>query len=246
MPTIEELKAQYEADAEWHPRPWELWQYYSGTGKWLPLSRNIEGFEWERARCVFRRSPSAPTREAWEAEAEQVKAYTQIFSKCSTCRHEYDPKPRTIQEPYADLTPNALQYLQEQIQNDPEMAWSWHCNIAVAAMDEGLTHAAANRAAARFMVNRFAIDTTFNKHFAATQLRTIHLPEADLPEPMREAPENGDIVWVTTSTFRQVSGLEWREMNAIYHDWLEAGICHATHEAAQQWLDYWNANVAKR
>lgn len=42
---------------------------------------------------------------------------------------------------------------------DPAWAWSYHCNLACAAMDEGLKPAAANRAAARFMKAAFGIDT---------------------------------------------------------------------------------------
>jgi hypothetical protein len=46
------------------------------------------------------------------------------------------------------------------IEADPGYAWSWHCNIAMAAQDEGLDHAAGNRAAARFMSMCFGVDTT--------------------------------------------------------------------------------------
>lgn len=49
--------------------------------------------------------------------------------------------------------------LAEHIRQDPDYAWSWHCNLAVSAMDEGLDHAAANRSAARFMCV-FGVDMT--------------------------------------------------------------------------------------
>ena len=41
----------------------------------------------------------------------------------------------------------AFNGLKDAIQNDQEYAWGWHCNIAMAAYDEGLDHASANRAA---------------------------------------------------------------------------------------------------
>jgi hypothetical protein len=54
----------------------------------------------------------------------------------------------------------ALERLSRAMKSDPEYAWGWHCNIASAAMDEGLDHAAANRAAARFMHAAFGVDTS--------------------------------------------------------------------------------------
>lgn len=50
--------------------------------------------------------------------------------------------------------------LKAAMQEDPGYAWSWHCNIACTTMDEGLDHAAANRAAARFMALCFDVDTS--------------------------------------------------------------------------------------
>lgn len=38
-------------------------------------------------------------------------------------------------------------------------AWSWHCNIAVCAQDEGLEYQASQRAASRFMRLLFGFDT---------------------------------------------------------------------------------------
>lgn len=46
------------------------------------------------------------------------------------------------------------------LRNDREYAWVWHCNIAMSAVDEGVEHETANRAAARFMKLAFDIDVT--------------------------------------------------------------------------------------
>lgn len=56
-------------------------------------------------------------------------------------------------------TPKVMGQLRAALQSDPDYAWGWHCNIAMAAFDEGLDREAANRAAARFLKNCFGIDT---------------------------------------------------------------------------------------
>lgn len=54
----------------------------------------------------------------------------------------------------------AFRIVMEAVQNDQGYAWAWHCNIAMASVDEGIKHKAANRAAARFMKICFDVDTT--------------------------------------------------------------------------------------
>lgn len=43
---------------------------------------------------------------------------------------------------------------------DPDLAWTWHCNIACCAMDEGMDHDKAQRVAERFMKLAFDVDTS--------------------------------------------------------------------------------------
>ena len=62
-------------------------------------------------------------------------------------------------------TRDAFNVVRKAIQMDNGYAWSWHCNIAVSSMDEGLDHRAANRAAARFMFTCFDVDTTKFKEY---------------------------------------------------------------------------------
>ena len=59
----------------------------------------------------------------------------------------------------------ALKHLTDRLQTDPELAWGWHCNIAVPMQDEGVSHEVSNKAAARIMYNLFRIDTSKNKHY---------------------------------------------------------------------------------
>ena len=51
----------------------------------------------------------------------------------------------------------AFNAIKEAMASDPGYAWSWHCNIAMASVDEGMEHDAANKAAARFMYNCFGV-----------------------------------------------------------------------------------------
>lgn len=57
-------------------------------------------------------------------------------------------------------TAAAMDTLRAAIKADEGYAWSWHCNIAMASFDEGLSHDAANAAAARFMKMCFDVDTS--------------------------------------------------------------------------------------
>ena len=61
--------------------------------------------------------------------------------------------------------PESMATVSNAIRNDPGYAWSWHCNIAMAAMDEGVNHMAANKLAARFLMILTGVDTTKNPHF---------------------------------------------------------------------------------
>lgn len=60
----------------------------------------------------------------------------------------------------SELTGLAVRVLSRCIQKDPDLAWAWHCNIAVMMQDEGVSHAVSNRGAARFMKLAFGVDTS--------------------------------------------------------------------------------------
>ena len=59
----------------------------------------------------------------------------------------------------------AMAVLKAAIKADPDYAWGWHCNIAMAAFDAGCPHGAANEGAARVLQMLFGIDTRENKAF---------------------------------------------------------------------------------
>lgn len=52
----------------------------------------------------------------------------------------------------------AVDALKAAFIEDPSYAWSWHCSVACAYMDEGISHPEANRAAARFMKMAFGVE----------------------------------------------------------------------------------------
>lgn len=60
--------------------------------------------------------------------------------------------PTRIQEAFA--------ILESAMRDDAAYAWSWHCNIAMASIDEGAPHDSGNAAAARFMQQCFGVDTS--------------------------------------------------------------------------------------
>lgn len=49
--------------------------------------------------------------------------------------------------------------LKQEMKNDPDYAWGWHCNIACLLLDEGVDHSKANNRAASFMKLAFDVDT---------------------------------------------------------------------------------------
>ena len=67
----------------------------------------------------------------------------------------YDAKPEA---PECGSIREPLDVIRAQMQVDSDLVWTWHCNIAVAFMDEGGSHKQANEAAARFMLSAFGVD----------------------------------------------------------------------------------------
>lgn len=75
-------------------------------------------------------------------------------------------------------TKEAFDTLKAALQADSEFAWGWHCNIAMAFVDEsGVALATANRAAARFMKNCFGIDTSQSPQYATLKIAPVEWPD---------------------------------------------------------------------
>jgi hypothetical protein len=56
----------------------------------------------------------------------------------------------------------------KRMQEKSDLAWTWHCNIAMAFADEGGPIENANRAAARFMKAAFNVDTSQSDEWKKT------------------------------------------------------------------------------
>jgi hypothetical protein len=74
----------------------------------------------------------------------------------------------------------ALPTLTERIKEDPEYAWTWHCNLACAGMDAGLGHQAANAMAGNFM--KLAFGAEVDKYTPGTK-SVEETCEGHLPQP---------------------------------------------------------------
>jgi hypothetical protein len=60
----------------------------------------------------------------------------------------------------------AVDTLKRAMQTDPELAWSWHCNLAVPIRDAtGISHSAANEAGAHLMHHLFDCDITTHPNY---------------------------------------------------------------------------------
>lgn len=56
-------------------------------------------------------------------------------------------------------TKQAFDRLQRALKDDPNYAYSWHCNIAMCAIDLGVSRQVGNKAATNFMKLAFGVDT---------------------------------------------------------------------------------------
>lgn len=73
-------------------------------------------------------------------------------------------------EPVAD----AMKVVIDAMRSDPDYAWSWHCNVAMAFFDAGGDHYIANQGAARFMRLLAGVEPA-HKLPAAQQIEPQHM-----------------------------------------------------------------------
>lgn len=75
--------------------------------------------------------------------------------------------------------------LKQQIAQDPEYAWAWHCNLAMPFIDAGCDDAVAQRGAAAAMQILFGVDTSQNANYPfARGIYGAHPPIPVRGEPM--------------------------------------------------------------
>jgi hypothetical protein len=81
-----------------------------------------------------------------KAFSPEVQSWYEPF-RCSNCTTSPAQPAPTVREP----VPAAIKTVVEAMQADPDYAWGWHCNIAMAFVDAGGDHYTGNQGAARFM-----------------------------------------------------------------------------------------------
>lgn len=95
------------------------------------------------------------------------------YNFMSNEQNQSDTKANPVDTLVTLSVPDAFNVLKKAMQDDPEYAWSWHCNLAMSFYDEIETcesndaHVICNHAASRFMRLCFDIDTAKNKNFTA-------------------------------------------------------------------------------
>jgi hypothetical protein len=82
--------------------------------------------------------------EALEYHVEQTRPIDKTGEAITALRAALE---QPEQEPVAD----AMKIVIKAMQADPDYAWSWHCNVAMAFVDAGGDSYTANQGAARFM-----------------------------------------------------------------------------------------------
>jgi hypothetical protein len=78
-----------------------------------------------------------------------------------------------------------VESLSQAMQNDQDLAWTWHCNIAVGSLNEGVDHKTANLAAARFMSIAFGVDMTSFEEWKRFDWVACRKIEVTSPPPKR-------------------------------------------------------------
>lgn len=118
---------------------------WDGAEEWMPLAWELCADECGEEACTELVWEGGPIPEPWgdrwlqyEDEAKRLIALVRKHTR---------PQPA---QPTVGI-PEAMKIVIEAMRVDPDYAWSWHCNIAMAAYDEGVSHYAANAAAARFL-----------------------------------------------------------------------------------------------
>lgn len=105
------------------------------------------------------------------------------------------PATLDLEQVFDSPTSKGFNLVKDALQNDPGYAWSWHCNIAMAVCDSGVSHALSNKAAACFMQRCFDVDTLSTPEYQSLDKQ---FKAAEAGEPT-EVPERFNVVQVGDS-----------------------------------------------
>lgn len=62
-------------------------------------------------------------------------------------------------------TREAYEAMKAAMATDPSYAWSWHCNIAMPLIDNGIDEKLAQKCAAQLMQHFWGVDTAEHQNF---------------------------------------------------------------------------------
>lgn len=114
-------------------------------------------------------------------------------------------QPATAPEPSTEV---AVGKLCKSLHEDLDYAWTWHCNIAMAAFDAGCPHDVANEGAARFMQLLAGVDTREHPAFQGTQ---DHPMRNDKTAPAQPALERKPMTDEEVIDLVRECGLDWHK-----------------------------------
>ena len=146
-------------------------------------------YEIERLRAALapqqvpNRALLEKTLAAMEGVIDVADRKTDEFEALRSCVIDLTLLLHVVPEPSASNTiANAMDFVIAAMKADPDYAWSWHCNVAMAFFDAGGDVYTANQGAARFMRLLAGVE-----------------PAHDLPAAPQPAPQpTGDVSWALT------------------------------------------------
>ena len=135
----EDLKRKYEADALWHPRPWELWewQYKGADNIWC---QSKEAPIWVDL-FAYRRKPDAPERNCAMCKHREAPLEDRAFTHCvkdnekCICQACLGDKPHPDWCPLAQGEPLQLKTIKCSI-HDEEYPEGLECRSCVAGLPQ--------------------------------------------------------------------------------------------------------------
>ena len=138
--------------------------------------------QWDIVKCVDAEQATDILNYGEEYVVESINGYQiNLFTISTQFNYErFEITGRKMIDSGKIETQDAIRKLVDALQTDPDYAWSWQCNIAVAAQDEGLNHLASNKAAARFLYNLASVDMTKHEHFPKPNTKQARFLPGDI------------------------------------------------------------------
>ena len=136
-----------------------------------------------QAKRLVQKSKEALSSPNGEAQPEQEKERCVGCEACidTACGRDECPKgwPKAVQ-PEQEPVPAAMKTVIEAMQQDPDYAWGWHCNIAMSFVDAGGDHYTGNQGAARFMRTLANVEPAHELPFSPPQRTWVGLTNEEV------------------------------------------------------------------